>query len=247
MSDHNSVFEAIRNRRATREFSTKEIPEKLLIELLELANRSPSAFNLQPWHFVVVKNPELKKLLRLVAMNQKHVEEAPVVVVFVADPDCWENTFPEIVTASLLEGHINKARANRYTDSVNKFFKTSPLGIFGLLKKLTVPVLRLFKPLPNVITSYQEAVAYVRAQTMIAASTFMIAAKAAGLDTCPMEGFDEERLKKLLAIPGRMTVPVIIPLGYALEKDTLENTYRLPIEKKLSIDYFMNKVVRIKK
>ena len=76
---------------------------------------------------------------------------------------------------------------------------------------------------------------------MLAAATFMIAAKSAELDTSPIEGFDEERLKKLLAIPSRMTIPVIIAVGYALDTTVQTTAIRLPIAEKLRFDLFPNK------
>jgi nitroreductase len=50
---------------------------------------------------------------------------------------------------------------------------------------------------------------------MLSAMTFMLAAKAAGLSTVPMEGFDESRVKKVLGIPAHHIVPVVIPVGYS--------------------------------
>ena len=90
-----------------------------------------------------------------------------------------------------------------------------------------------------------EAKNYVRSQTMLAAATFMIAAKGAGLDTCPMEGFDEHRIKKLLAIPAHMSVPVIVAVGYPLnpeEQNEKPQSYRFPLREKLSVDVFTNRL-----
>ena len=69
----------------------------------------------------------------------------------------------------------------------------------------------------------------------------MIAAKGAGLDTCPMEGFDEFRIKRLLNIPQHMRVPIIVPIGFSLEiEEEAVRSIRLPIESKISIDRFGN-------
>ncbi len=68
----------------------------------------------------------------------------------------------------------------------------------------------------------------------------MIAASAAGLDTCPMEGFDELRLKRLLKIPSYMTVPVIIPVGTAAVRAD-KQSIRLPLADKLSFNLFDNR------
>ncbi len=54
-------------------------------------------------------------------------------------------------------------------------------------------------------------------QTSIAAATFMYAAKAHGLVTRPMEGFDQEALKKAVGLTDRYAVPIIISAGYPTE------------------------------
>ncbi|KUK37664.1 MAG: Nitroreductase, partial [Thermodesulfobacterium commune] len=63
----NPVLEVIKNRRSIRSFKKDPIPEKDLRLILEAATWAPSAGNLQPWHFVVVRDPEIKKLLSIAA------------------------------------------------------------------------------------------------------------------------------------------------------------------------------------
>lgn len=240
----NPTFEAIRRRRAVRRFSNREIPDHALVELLDLANHAPSGFNLQPWHFVLVRNPDLKRLLVHVVMGQVQVEQAPVTVVFVADPMAWRSSYPSVLELGRTTGLMPDAVVESYRRNVSLVFRQGPLGLIGFGKRIVLPIRRLFKPTPNIPTSVHESAYYVRAQTMLAAATFMIAARSIGIDSCPMEGFDEERLKKLLAIPRHMTIPVIIPVGYALDEFQYTPPLRLPLEEKLSIDLFTNKVRR---
>ncbi len=239
---NNPTFEAIRKRHAARHFSSREIPDPVIIELLELANRAPSGFNLQPWHFILVKNPDLRKLLMQVAMEQPQVGEAPMTVVFVADPRAWRSSYERVLALGLETKRMTERHVNFNRKMVKLLFRTGPFGMYGLGKKIAVPIRRLFKPTPTPITSQQEAAAYVRSHTMLAAMNFMIAAKSIGLDTSPMEGFDEERLKKLLAIPSWMTVPIIIAIGHPLDDETPQPSIRLPLEEKLSLDLFPNRV-----
>ena len=240
----NPTFEAIRRRRAVRHFSSREIPEDAIVELLDLANHAPSGFNLQPWQFILVRNPELKRLLVHIVMGQTQVEEAPLTVVFVADPYAWKSSYPKLLEIARSTGLMPDRVIDSYRRNTRIFFRHGPLGIRGFGKKIVVPIRRLFKPTPVVATSYAESCHYVRAQTMLAAATFMIAAKSIGIDSCPMEGFDEDRLKKLLAVPRHMTIPIIIPVGFALDEFQPKPALRLPLEEKLSIDLFTNKVRR---
>eukprot|EP00952_Eustigmatos_sp_NYUAD-ZCMA_P002486 10924-Eustigmatos_ZCMA.PRE.1 len=51
--------------------------------------------------------------------------------------------------------------------------------------------------------------------TMMAAMTLMLAATAHGVNSLPMEGIDETRVRKALKIPRRYRIPVVVALGYA--------------------------------
>jgi nitroreductase len=80
------VLEGIRGRRSVRAFkSGKNVSQETVDELIDAARWAPSAGNIQPWEFVVVRRPEVKKRLAVAAFNQSFVEEAPVVIVACAD------------------------------------------------------------------------------------------------------------------------------------------------------------------
>lgn len=238
----NQTFDVIRRRRAVRRFARAPVDERLLVELIDLANCAPSGFNLQPWHFILVRDAAVKQLLAHIAMDQIQVLEAPVIVVFASDPRAWKDTYSDVLKLGLSQGTISPDRAKRNHRNVRLMFRTGPFGIFGFLKKLVYPFHRLAKPTPNIITSRSDAVVYARAQTMLSVQNLLIAAESAGLATCPMEGFDEERLKKLLAIPKYMSVPVIVALGYPTSGTTIAPTPRLPLGQKLSFDLFERKL-----
>ena len=77
--------EAIKGRRSIRNFKKQNIPEETITQLIEAASQAPSAGNIQPWHFIIVRNPTIKRKLAESALNQSHVEQAPVVIVVCAD------------------------------------------------------------------------------------------------------------------------------------------------------------------
>ena len=49
---------------------------------------------------------------------------------------------------------------------------------------------------------------------MLAAQTMLLASTAAGLSSCPMEGFDGRRVRRALRIPRRYSVPLIVAVGH---------------------------------
>lgn len=71
----------------------------------------------------------------------------------------------------------------------------------------------LMSPL-QAVPANVPTIAWSFKQTAFAASAFLFAAQAHGLATCPMEGFDEIRLKHALDIPDRYAIPVVVCLGY---------------------------------
>ena len=81
------VFEAIRGRRSIRAFRETDVPKETVEKLIEAASWAPSAGNIQPWEFIVVRNPETKRKLAEAALGQSFIEEAPVVIVVCADEE----------------------------------------------------------------------------------------------------------------------------------------------------------------
>ena len=81
----NPIAEAADSRRSVRRFTAEPVPRADLRELVRLAGRAPSAFNVQPWRFVVVTDPALKARLREAAFGQQQVTGAPAVIVLYSD------------------------------------------------------------------------------------------------------------------------------------------------------------------
>ena len=79
------VVECIEGRTSIRVFKADPVEDRILDEALRLANRAPSAGNLQARDFVVVKDVSVKKALMFAAFSQEYVRTAPVVVVFCAN------------------------------------------------------------------------------------------------------------------------------------------------------------------
>lgn len=81
-----SVLEVIRKRRSIRAYKPEPVKDEHLKLLLEAARLAPSAGNRQPWRFIVVRDPELKKRVAEAAAKQMFIADAGVIIVAVADP-----------------------------------------------------------------------------------------------------------------------------------------------------------------
>jgi nitroreductase len=86
-----NVPTAIQNRRAVRRFDPgHEMTQKEIDKLLSLALHSPTAFNIQNWRFVVVRDPELREQVRKASWDQCQVTEASLLVILCADLKAWD-------------------------------------------------------------------------------------------------------------------------------------------------------------
>jgi len=85
------VLEIIKNRQSVRSFKD-EMPSNEQIEaILEAGHLAPSWVNIQPWHFIVVKNKTVKSLLTKLSHGQPHVETAPVIILCCGDLSAWNH------------------------------------------------------------------------------------------------------------------------------------------------------------
>lgn len=83
------IFEAIKTRRSIRVYKKHRVPEDLILKVIDAARYAPSGANLQPWKFIVVTDPEMRKKIgagaRFYFIKSHHVSEAPCLIVCLAD------------------------------------------------------------------------------------------------------------------------------------------------------------------
>lgn len=185
------ILEALRDRRSINFFEpNKEIPYDKLVELFEIANLAPSSFNLQPWKVVVVKDAEKKKILRQCAFDQPKVEEASIVLIIVADPLAIEENINRMFDSWEQLGYMKPEMRETYR------------GMIYQLQGEPDSIKRKFFAIKN---------------TSLFAMNLMVAAKGLGLQTHPMDGFDEVCIKKEFNIPDDKVIPMLIAVGYLRE------------------------------
>jgi nitroreductase len=96
-----TAAQAADNRRSIRAYDPTPIPEQDLRELLRLAGRAPSAYNVQPWRFVVVQDPALKARLSEAAYGQQQIVRAPATIVMYSDMLSALERMPESIHPDL--------------------------------------------------------------------------------------------------------------------------------------------------
>jgi nitroreductase len=107
-----TAAEAADVRRSVRHYAPTEIPQSDLRELLRLAGRAPSAFNVQPWRFVVVQDDDLKAKLAAAAHGQQQIVRAPATIVMYSDMADALERLPESIHPDLPEEQREKGVAN---------------------------------------------------------------------------------------------------------------------------------------
>jgi nitroreductase len=88
-------FKTVEERHSMRKFKDTPVEEEKLHKILNTANKAPSAGNLQGFEIYIVRKPEQRKALGKAAYDQESLVEAPVVLVFCANPDCSAEQYQE--------------------------------------------------------------------------------------------------------------------------------------------------------
>jgi len=80
------AFECIRKRRDIRSYLKKDVPDDVIRKIVEAGRLAPSAMNLQPWHFIVIKNRDTLKELGKFCMSGRFIVDAYFAVVVITEP-----------------------------------------------------------------------------------------------------------------------------------------------------------------
>jgi nitroreductase len=101
----------------------------------------------------------------------------------------------------------------KYQFYVPLLFDEGPLGLLASVKALLFWSMGIFKPMYRGHFGKTEREIWAIKTTALACENFMLALTAAGYDSCPLEGFDEVRVKKLLSLPRAARVVMFIAAG----------------------------------
>ena len=73
-------YDVIRQRKSVRKYKSDPIPDEVLNRILEAGRIAPSAKNIQPWHFIVVKDPAIKEMVAEASRGQLFMADADVIL-----------------------------------------------------------------------------------------------------------------------------------------------------------------------
>lgn len=192
----------VESRRSVRVYDGTPIPEETTRECLRLALLAPTSSNLQSWEFFWVRSPEKKRALAEACLSQNAATTAAELIVCVARPDTWRINNRRMIDYFRSQGDQVPRIVMRYYEKLAPFFYTQgPLSILGFFKRVFFAIAGLFRPVPREPVSHADMRLWATKTTALACENLMLAFRAAGFDTCPMEGFDPVRVRKLLGLP----------------------------------------------
>ena len=181
-----SLAQAIRERRSTPSFTGEPIPASDLRQILDAGLQAPSGYNLQPWRFVVVQQPEQRRRLRAASYNQAKVEEASAIIVACGDRDGWRRDLDEMLRLGRAAG-MPESYAAQAEQSV-----------------------------PDYLSSFREdqMTGWLNKQVMLAYTSMMLMAEVLGYDTAPLEGFEQQKVCETLRLPLSYWVVALLAVGH---------------------------------
>jgi nitroreductase len=107
-------------------------------------------------------------------------------------------------------------RAYQYFRKITKIAYTQ--GVFSWVKRVWFPLRALTKPTPREPIGWADMRVWSHKSTALSAAHFMLAMRAEGYDTCPMEGMDSVRVKRILGLPRLSEVCMVVSAGKRTEK-----------------------------
>jgi len=174
---------------------TKKISDEDMHYILEVARKSPSSFGMEAWKFLVITNDELREKLK---------------------PFCWNQ--PQITTCS----HLVVVLAGIENLKVESGVVQSQLMRRNLPQDKLDAFIELYAShLSNVLDDDDKIYQWSARQTYIAAANMMSAAACIEIDSCPIEGFEKEKVEQVLGLDtSKFQVAMILPFGYRLNEQS---------------------------
>ena len=231
-----TVSEAIAYRRSTRIYKDISIDAEKVKQCLYNASLAPTSSNLQLWEFYHITDKMILNKMTNACLGQSAAKTAQQLVVIVTRKDLWRkrananieflnNVFdkPDLDTRLLKR----KKMATDYYKKLIPSIYSEFLGILGWIKYLIFQIIGIFKPVYRQ-TRLSDIRIVAHKSAGLAAQNFMISMAAIEYDTCPMEGSDTLRIKKILNLPSGSEINMVIACGIREDSGIYGPRFRVP-------------------
>ncbi len=218
-------FDAVQNRRSVRKYTSAIVPPEVIDRAIDAALLAPNSSNMQTWRIFWVRDPKKKAPLVQACLNQGAARTAQELLVFVADPGTWKTSQKYVLEAFGSQPRKEIAYYYRWLIPMTYSWR-----ILAPIKWLIYNATGFFRPIMRRPWSSRDIDEVCIKSTALACENFMLAISAQGFDTCPMEGMDEARIRRILKLGCRARVVMVISVGLRDEKGIWGNQYRIPRE-----------------
>ncbi len=238
MIEEKSVSEAVNYRRSVRVYdANKPIDTEKVRQCIKQASLAPNSSNMQLWEFHHIISEEIKNKMVPYCFDQNAAKTAQQLVVVVTRKDLWRKRAKANLkhVDSLYKPKPKSEQSSREKVIRNYYGKLIPftyadfLGIFGWLKYLLVTLVGIFRPMYREVRNKDMRIV-AHKSAGLAAQTFMLSMAAINYDTCPMEGTDTSRIKRLLNLPFGAEINMVIGCGIRKPEGVYGERFRVPFE-----------------
>jgi nitroreductase len=226
---------------------------KLATECLNLSRRAPSGFNAQPYRLLMVNTKSKKEQVAkfCIGRNADRVRDSDCTVLFLADKECLREykRFSNFLDDKEEGGTVGTENSNGGTGmkkskkrTYSKWSKRKmqafillfssgwPLprilsNPISFVTRLSVSAVSAITRRKVLVPSLGSAETWASKNTMLVAMTYMLACSSRGLATSPMEGFNAGGLRKVLGIPKRYAIPLIVSTGLPYQREFEEEGF----------------------
>jgi nitroreductase len=223
-------FEALESRRSVRKFLNEDVPDIVIEKALDAAIKAPNSSNMQPWEFYWIKNEKIKAQLVEACFSQNAARTSKHLIFAVCRIDNWKRNRDILMDQLSTQGKIPRGVQNYYKKVVPTSYLQGPFNILYLIKKPITMISGLFRPTPRSPGTRAELFSIVSKTTALACQNLMLSLVAQGYDSCPMEGYDEKRVKKILKLNRKTQVVMAIGIGKKDPKGVYGKQFRIPKE-----------------
>jgi nitroreductase len=192
---------------------------------------------MQLWEFYHITDKKILQKLSKACFDQNAAKTAVNMVVFVTRRDKWKVRakqnlhFLEKMFDKQEKAGIDVARrrkvSRRYYKKLMPTIYTDFFGLIGFYKKILSIFIGLFRPIYREVL-YSDQKVIIHKSMALAAQNFMLSMSEIGYDTCPMEGSDTSRVKKILNLPRKAEINMIVGCGVRSEKGVYTERFRVP-------------------
>lgn len=238
MTLEKTVSEAIQYRRSVRIFDPKKSMDKKIVKkCIEQASLAPNSSNMQLWEFYHITSKETIEKIAPLCFHQNAAKTAEELVVFVTRKDLWRKRRASNLKMidTIFPSKPKSEQSSREKVIRNYYGKLIPFayadffGIFGFLKFLMILIIGIFKPIYREVRKSDMRIV-THKTCALAAENFMLSMASKGYDTCPMEGSDTWRVKKVLGLPYGAEINMIVSCGIRKPEGVYGERFRIPFE-----------------